>query len=168
MTEMESLQKRFVVDAMMGKLAKWLRVLGLDTRYERLDRLQTVEQYGHEGFFILTRARRWSKHSRVYFLSSNDPMDQLREVITRIPVAFRDVRLLHRCIRCNHRLERLPHSLAFGRVPDYVFETNISFYHCPKCNKVYWSGSHPKHMTERLQDKLGWTVSMNEHTGGEA
>ena len=159
-------EKRFAVDVMMGKLAKWLRVLGFDTHCQRLDRLQTVEQFAKEGFWVLTRSRRWSEHPRVTFLSSNDPMDQLREVMANIPVAPEDVRLLHRCIRCNERLEKLARSLAFGRVPDYVFETNILFYHCPQCNKVYWSGSHPRRMIDRLQDKLGWSVSMNEHTGG--
>jgi uncharacterized protein len=166
MTESGTLEKRFVVDVMMGKLAKWLRVLGFDTRCQRLDRLQTVERFSREGFLILTRSRRWSEHPRVYFLSSNDPMEQLREVMARIPVAPEDVRLLHRCIRCNERLDELARSLALSHVPDYVFETNISFYHCPKCNKVYWSGSHPRRMIDRLQDKLGWSVSMNEQTGG--
>lgn len=156
MTKYESHEKRFVVDAMLGKLAKWLRILGFDTRYERLDRPQQLEHYRKEGFYIITRKQRWMHQDHVYFLSSNDSMDQLKEVIAQIPIAFQEVRLLHRCIVCNHELERLPRDLAFGQVPDYIFETNILFFQCTKCSRVYWPGSHPKRMMERLQERLGW------------
>ncbi|NLJ28457.1 MAG: hypothetical protein GX433_10655, partial [Deltaproteobacteria bacterium] len=88
MTKYESHEKRFVVDAMLGKLAKWLRILGFDTRYERLDRPQQLEHYRKEGFYIITRKQRWMHQDHVYFLSSNDSMDQLKEVIAQIPIAF--------------------------------------------------------------------------------
>jgi uncharacterized protein with PIN domain len=69
-----------------------------------------------------------------------------------------EVRPLHRCVRCNRLLELISKDEAFDSVPDYVFETSAVFYRCAGCQKVYWRGSHPKRMMERLQRVLGWSV----------
>jgi uncharacterized protein len=148
--------RRFVVDHMLGKMAKWLRVMGFDVRYERLVRADQVERYGQEGFIIISRNQRWAGLSNVLFPSSNDPMEQLREVVAGVPILPEEICLLHRCILCNGHLKPLSRDEAFGRVPDYVFETNTHFYECPGCQKVYWPGSHPRRIAERLGLLLGW------------
>lgn len=158
MRQEEGPQRRFVVDSMLGKAAKWLRVLGFDTRYERLSRQKQVDDYRGEGYLLLTRNQRWCGQPQVLCLSSNDPGEQLRELVLKVPVSSQEVRLLHRCILCNHLLYKLPREQVFGAVPDYVFETNICFYRCPGCRKIYWPGSHPKRMKNRLQELLGWSV----------
>ena len=155
----ETVGKRFVVDAMLGKLAKWLRILGFDTRYERLDDPQQIDDYGTQGFFLITRNRRWAGQGRVFCLTANDPIAQLREVITLAPVTQQEIHLLQRCLRCNDALQELAKAEAFGQVPDYVFETHTSFHQCPSCRKIYWPGTHPQRMLHRLQRELGWAVS---------
>lgn len=152
------LEKRFVVDHMLGKIAKWLRVLGFDARYERVTCTNQLDAYAREGFFIITRNRRWSAHSHVIMPLSNDPMEQLHEIIDRVPILFSEIKLLHRCLLCNRPLEQLLRDCAFGRVPDYVFETNVQFRQCPGCGKIFWRGSHPRHMTERLHRLVGWDL----------
>jgi uncharacterized protein with PIN domain len=149
-------EKRFVVDSMLGKMAKWLRVLGFDTCYEHLKRQEQLQAYRAEGYLVITRNQRWCGQPEVMCVVANDPMEQLREVISRLSVTPDEVRLLQRCIICNETLNHLLRDNVFGLVPDYVFETHTTFYQCPQCQRIYWPGSHPGRMLKRLQDVLGW------------
>jgi uncharacterized protein len=155
----EAPEKHFVVDSMLGKLAKWLRILGFDTRNERLEAQEQIERYRQQGFFLITRNRRWSGQARVFCPATNDPVEQLREVVSLAAVTPQEVRLLERCVRCNEQLRETASEDAFGRVPDYVFETHPSFHRCPRCERIYWRGSHPQRMIQRLERELGWVVS---------
>jgi uncharacterized protein len=158
----EEPEKHFVIDSMLGKLAKWLRILGFDARCERLQEQQQVDRYRHRGFLLVTRNRRWSGQNQVFCLTANDPMDQLREVIARVPVTSREILLLQRCVCCNDKLRETTPEDVLGLVPDYVFTTHTTFFRCPKCLKVYWHGSHPERMMERLERELGWTMERTE------
>jgi uncharacterized protein with PIN domain len=153
----ERSEKRFVVDSMLGKLAKWLRILGFDTRYQRLTGQEQLDELKGEGFFLITRNQRWCGQRRVLCLDANDPEGQLREIIERIPIVPEEVHPLNRCVLCNGPLFSMPRDQAFGLVPDYIFETNTDFYKCPACLKTYWPGSHPRRMMKRLHDVVGWS-----------
>lgn len=151
-------EKRFVVDHMLGKMAKWLRILGFDTRYERLKEMERVKDALAAGFIVITRNGRWCGEQGVIRPCSNDSMEQLREVVSIAGVSVDEVWLLRRCVVCNGLLERVSRDHVFGLVPDYVFETNVQFHQCPDCKKVYWPGSHPKRMMEQLRRLLGWRL----------
>ena len=163
---MDPAEKHFVVDTMLGKLAKWLRILGFDTRCERLDAREQIERYRKQGFLLITRNRRWSGEDRLICLTANDPVGQLREVVSRAPVTPQEVRLLQRCVLCNDELREVARQEAFGQVPDYVFETHASFHQCPKCRKIYWPGSHPLRMMQRLERELGWSIEDKDQGKG--
>ncbi|MGV8073735.1 MAG: Mut7-C RNAse domain-containing protein [Syntrophobacteraceae bacterium] len=152
----ESVERRFVVDSMLGKLAKWLRVLGFDTRYERFRRQEQLDDYRKDGLLPITRNQRWCKQTQVIRLAANDSMGQLRELISLLQISRNEVRPLQRCLLCNQRLELLPREKAFGSVPDYVFETNTIFHLCPACHRIFWPGSHSERMLERIHSALGW------------
>jgi uncharacterized protein len=161
-----TLEKRFVADSMLGKLAKWLRVLGFDTLCVRLQDQQQVSNYRALGYLLCTRHRRWNGQARVLCLEASDPVEQLREVVAAVPIELSEIRLLQRCIRCNSRLEPMQHDQAMGRVPDYVFATHTVFYRCPACLRFYWPGSHPQRMAQWLRSALGWSLP-DEQPGGE-
>jgi uncharacterized protein len=152
------LEKRFVADIMLGKLAKWLRTLGFDTCCRRLDQQQLIIDYREQGYLLITRNQRWCGQSAVICLKANDPAEQLRELIAAVPIAPAEVHLLQRCLLCNACLQVRPREDVAGQVPDYVFETQTVFHQCPKCLKLYWSGSHPQRMAQWLQSALGWTL----------
>jgi uncharacterized protein len=154
----EAAAKHFVVDSMLGKLATWLRILGFDTRYERLLGREQIERYRDQGFLLITRNRKWSTQTRVFCLTANEPIEQLQELISMVPVTREELRLLRRCVRCNEELLETAREDALGRVPDYVLATYSSFYRCPSCLRIYWPGSHPDRMMQRLQQKLGWAI----------
>jgi len=155
----DATEKHFVIDSMLGKLAKWLRILGFDARYEHLKGQEQIDAYRTQGFFLITRNRKWFGQSRVFCLTANDPTEQLREVILQVSIRPQDIRLLQRCTRCNHQLREIAREDAFGHIPDYVFETHTSFHQCPACQRIYWPGSHPKRVVQRLQREFGWSIS---------
>ena len=152
------MEKRFVVDSMLGKLAKWLRILGFDTRCERLLRPEQLDGWRREGFLIITRNHQWRGQDQIVHLRANDPMEQLHELIAAVGISRDELQFLRRCVLCNSLLQLIPRESALGDVPDYVYETNTRFHRCPTCHKIYWPGSHPKRMTDRLASETGWSL----------
>jgi uncharacterized protein with PIN domain len=142
---------KFVVDAMLGTLAKWLRILGYDARYDqRLNDHQLVRLARAEGCVLLTRDRELSRRRgvRVILVTSEDLESQIRQVLS-------DLKLepdgsFSRCPVCNRLLESLAHEEARSQVPAYVAKTQRTFSHCPACRRVYWRGTHWQQMEERL------------------
>jgi uncharacterized protein len=155
----EAVTKHFVVDSMLGKLAKWLRILGFDARYERLNSREQIDTYRQQGFLLVTRNRKWCGQTRVFCLTANNPMEQLRELILMVPVIQEDIRLLQRCVRCNEELREAAPDDVLGQVPDYVFEAHGSFYRCPSCLRIYWPGTHPVRMMQWFRQQMGWVMA---------
>jgi len=151
---------RFVVDGMLGTLAKWLRVLGADTLYFRDaadDRLLRIAR--DEGRVLLTRDRPLAARGGAVevFLVESEPLEgQLSEVLGRFPQAgAQGEEPLTRCTLCNTRLEEADPETARPRVPPYVARTQERFLHCLTCDKFYWAATHVEAMRERLKELLG-------------
>ncbi|NSW85423.1 MAG: Mut7-C RNAse domain-containing protein [Syntrophobacteraceae bacterium] len=155
MSEETSLERRFVVDIMLGKMAKWLRILGFDTLCRRLENQQQIDALRNRGYILVTRNRRWCSREGVFCPTTDDPAGQIRELLDSLAVSSEEFRPLHRCILCNQVLVPIARDQVFGQVPDFVYETSPAFYHCPACLKIYWSGSHSKRMMERVKSITG-------------
>lgn len=141
---------RFICDVMLGKLAKKLRMLGIDTTYHNNitgDNLISVSL--KENGIILTRKteRPYSdKATPVLFILDNNPNNQLKQVVSHYKINRNTTTPFSRCISCNKELMPLEKDLAEGKVADYVFNTTESFTTCSVCKKIYWSGTHFQHM----------------------
>ncbi len=136
---------------MLGSLAKWLRILGYDTAYyPDLDDRQLVRLARAEGRVLLTRDRELSRRRGVQaLLVTGEGLDeQLSEVFTRLKLV--PVRSFSRCPVCNEPLQGLAAEEARTRVPPYVAQTQHSFRQCPKCQRIYWRGTHWQRMEEYL------------------
>jgi uncharacterized protein with PIN domain len=145
---------KFVVDAMLGTLAKWLRILGYDAHYDqRLIDHQLVRLARAEGCVLLTRDRELARRRgvRVVLVTSDDLESQIRQVLGDL--RLRPDRTVSRCPVCNRLLEPMERETARSRVPAYVAETQQAFTHCPDCQRIYWRGTHWQQMEERL-DRL--------------
>ena len=151
-------EKRFVVDSMLGKVAKWLRVLGFDAVCERLSQRSQVEAHIGEGRVVVTRNRRWRGEPGVVYPESNEPREQLRDVIREMRLGPGDAHFLDRCMLCNELLRPLSRGEAFGLVPDYIVATSTIFHRCPQCGRVYWKGTHPARIKQRLRELLSWPL----------
>lgn len=151
-----SMEGRFAADAMLGRLARWLRLLGFDCAY---DPEISDEEIAHlavsERRTILTRDRRlpeewWLPH--IYLVHEEEVRKQLAEVIRHFDLGP-SIRVLTRCNECNRALTRVPRSDVSGRVPPSVLEIQDVFSECEECGRVYWEGSHAariRALVERL------------------
>jgi uncharacterized protein len=150
---------KFVVDRMLGRLAKALRMLGYDTIYYRgNDPEELLRMARLEGRLILTRPARHSE------ISTPDPTRvlvkedrvalQLRELLQTGILSPSRERLFSRCLRCNAPLDEIPCAEAEGRVPEFVFHHVREFFQCPECHRIYWKGSHPHRMRTQIEDLI--------------
>jgi uncharacterized protein with PIN domain len=142
---------RFIVDAMLGTLAKWLRILGYDTLFDsELDDHQVVRLARAEGRTLLTRDRELARRRglRVLWIASQELDEQIRQVLVELDLETQ--RSFSRCPICNELLEPVDPNVARSRVPAYVAQVHQEFSHCPSCQRVYWRGTHWQKMDEQL------------------
>jgi len=151
----------FVVDGMLGTLARWLRILGYDTRFDPgLDDHQLLRLARAENRVLLTRDRELARRrgARTLFVTGERLEDQIRQVLTDLNLAPGQpgAEGPSRCPVCNTPLEAINRQTAAARVPAYVAQTQDQFRSCPGCQRVYWRGSHWQQMVEfldRLQNR---------------
>lgn len=151
--------RRFIADAMLGKLAKWLRILGIDVAYERSIENQVLIRYAKsEDRDILTRnkhlaGRRWGGSLRFMIIEEDHLSGQLRQFFHEYgPPIKREI--LSRCIRCNEPLISIPRKKASAHVPPFVYHTQQRFFRCPNCARIYWPGTHQKRMWDAMNSLL--------------
>jgi uncharacterized protein with PIN domain len=143
---------RFTADCMLGTLAKWLRILGYDTKYyQRIDDLRLVRLVRSEGRVLLTRDTGLlnRKGLPVLFVQSEVLEEQLVQVLRSFDL--RTDNPFSRCPVCNTPLEDVPKHEAWGQVPPFVFQTQERFKLCPECNQFYWRGTHWQRMLETVE-----------------
>lgn len=137
---------RFFCDSMLGKLTRFLRILGIDTEYSASRdfsyKLQMAEE--SERIFLTRNTAILKKKGRppYQFIESNFPEYQLIEVIEIQDIKIENLAVLRRCLRCNTMIEPVDKESVRRRVPEYVYNTQNSFSICRRCNRVYWQGTH--------------------------
>ena len=140
---------RFLADAMLGRLARWLRLLGFDAAYaDRLPDGELVRRAIDEERWILTRDRALPREWRVtgvHVVEAEDLLAQLRDVVGRFRLAAR-LRPLSRCAKCNTPLAPAPREEVAARLPPRVLAAQREFRRCPGCARIYWPGSHAARM----------------------
>jgi uncharacterized protein len=155
---MSDRELRFIADSMLGRLAKWLRILGYDTLYFRDahdGRLLALAR--REGRILLTRDTHLLRRRRICpaLLVAHDRVwDQLRQVAGAFRIRI-GPHLGSRCVRCNRLLTPLAKARAAGRVPEYVFRQHEAFISCDECGRIYWGGTHLSHMEETVRALCG-------------
>lgn len=138
---------RFIADVHLGTLARYLRLLGFDTVWERDFSDETIiDRSVREKRVILTRDRGILRHGRVthgYWLRSTDPRQQLDEVVRALDLSGA-IEPYTRCLECNGTLRAAAPAEVAGDVPPRVLEYYREFSKCNGCGRVYWAGSHRK------------------------
>lgn len=152
---------RFVVDAMLGRLARWLRLLGHDTLYDpSAEDRELARCAAATGRILLTRDRGLLARrlvTRGVLVEHDDLAGQLRQVSAACGLALDPARCFTRCPSCNaETVDAAPEAVS-GRVPPYVLRTHERFRACPGCGRVYWAGTHRDAALRRLGRMLGGT-----------
>jgi uncharacterized protein with PIN domain len=156
MSDSASEQVKFAADRMLGRLAKWLRVLGQDVAYGRhLSGYGLIRAARRENRLILTRDSGLKKKQPppFIFIKSDDYAEQLRQVIEQCGLRIGDA-LFTRCLNCNAVLRPRSKESVRDVVPPYVFASQENFCCCPKCGRVYWRATHHERMLDELR-KIG-------------
>src|SRR4029077_13833069 len=137
---------------MLGRLARWLRILGHDVAYgPHLGGRPLLDCARRERRLLLTRDTRLVRGRDLpphLFIASDHFREQLRQVAATAPLA--GARLFGRCLDCNRLLEDLSREEARDRVPVFVWETSARFLCCPSCRRVYWPATHRAHVLSEL------------------
>jgi len=146
---------RFICDDNLGKLARYLRAGGFDTLfYKTIDNSRLIRLSLDEERYILTRDRKLTERRlvRYYFLIEDDYWpDQLRSVVERFGLIFRQSRLFSRCLEDNTPIIPVDKEAVRDLVYPFTFQNHTDFKRCPLCGRVYWSGTHVKAMLNRLR-----------------
>ncbi|RKY42149.1 MAG: hypothetical protein DRP85_03810 [Candidatus Makaraimicrobium thalassicum] len=148
--------ERFIVTRELGKLAKWLRILGYDSiYYEKKQISGLIIQALREKRILLTRSPVLAKYTgiRVIIVRHDHVEDQIEQVTKEMPLPLKDEDLFQRCVECNTPLEDIAKEEAGAKVPEYVFRTQEVFKRCPQCGKIFWKGTHWD-MVEKALDKV--------------
>jgi uncharacterized protein len=147
-------QTKFVLDVHLGKLAKYLRMLGFDTLYQNnFEDDEIIEISVKEMRIILTRDLGILKNSKVthgYWVRSLKPQVQLNEVVNRLDLS-KQIEPLNRCIQCNGNIVKVEK----GKIADLLKPKTRKYFHeffqCTNCKKVYWEGSHYSKMRGKIE-----------------
>jgi len=149
---------RFIADAHLGGLAKYLRMLGFDTRLGgAVPDAVLVRVALDEGRVVLTRDRDLLKRREVThgcYVHAAKPRAQVREVVARLDL-HGAIRPFTRCLRCNGELRAAPKESMAERLPARVLSLYDRFRVCAECERVYWEGSHHQNMEALLEELLG-------------
>ena len=147
---------RFVADAHLGALAKYLRMLGFDTLFDaRLTDTELAALAAAQGRVLLSRDRDLLMHRVVThgcYIRAIEPRTQLGEIVDRLDL-YRSINAFTRCMECNAVLRVVPKCDVLARLPEDTDKYYERFAVCTVCDKVYWEGSHHRRMS-RLIDGL--------------
>jgi len=145
---------RFVCDSTMGKLARFLRMAGFDTAYVKEDNLARVLAISkEENRLIVSRNSKYlglQLASNFYHLTADEPLDQLRKLVSDLQMQLDEKRFLTRCLQCNELLEKIATEKVLERLYDFVARTQQEIFVCPRCDKLYWHATHARAMITRL------------------
>ena len=151
---------------MLGRLARWLRVLGYDATWDAsLPDAALAKQAALEDRVLLTCDRTLAESRRVAHclaLRPGDPLDQLRRVVDQFGLDANRP-LFARCTECNTPVETVEKRAVAGRVPQRTFREQERFTCCPGCGRVYWEGSHTRRMRRALAIALGGARPTGDH-----
>lgn len=155
-----------LADCMLGRLARWLRILGCDTWYFRaVADSDLLELHRLSGRTLLTRDTRLIRDVRPdkgLLITGNRWEEQLREVAERLGITVSEERILTRCPVCNHTLQGAWPEEVQSRVPEHVFRTHKMFRVCKLCGRVYWGGTHRRAISRVIERVVGFCAESVE------
>ena len=147
----------FAAEKTLGRLAKWLRLLGFDTLYESESAGDLFIESLEKDRIVLTRTQRIQKQfasRKLIFVESDHLEQQLNQVFRELGLTTAQLRPFSRCLQCNVPIVAAQKDSLFGKVPDYIFETQNQFQKCPVCDGIYWPGSHTQRSLTKIQQLL--------------
>jgi uncharacterized protein with PIN domain len=146
---------KFAVDKMLGRLAKWLRILGYDTLFDPYESSAVIaKQAQEEQRVFITRDLKLTKNFDAlgfFLVQSENYREQLREVVGHFKLDTSS-NLFTRCTICNKEILPVEKEAVMDRIPEKSALNFDKFYECPQCKRVYWRGTHTQNTEKRLKE----------------
>lgn len=153
-------ETKFITDGMLGKLARWLRLIGNDVEYCRdLGDKELMRKASTKNTALLTSDvnlyRMASQRGIIaYLVKGTTETEKLARIIKRFNLELKFDPLVSRCPKCGARIEETSKESVRDEVPQITYEAYSEFWICtnPECGKVYWRGSHWRNILETLDN----------------
>ena len=148
---------KFLTDGMLGKLTRWLRMLGHDVEYSKsLDDDQLIARAKEEGRILLTRDLRLYKQATsrgadAFLVEGKTEDERLAELAKRFNLKLEIDVATSYCPKCNTRIELISKDEVANHVPTTTYAYYNEFWKCPKCEQIYWQGAHWKRIEATLK-----------------
>ncbi len=145
---------KFFVDTMLGRLAKWLRIMGYDTLYQSYNKEGTLSRLNQEKerLFLSHNIRRVHQHPHALLIRSYHLNAQLQEIKNAGYLPQNRSAWFSRCLICNLPLEAIATEDVGENVPEYVlYQDNAIIRFCPSCKRYFWKGTHRDRMMRQLE-----------------
>lgn len=145
---------RFICDVHLGRLCKYLRMLGWDTLYSnRYTPEDLIQLSGQEKRILLTRNYELTRHKKLthsHWVQSSDPLEQIHELILKLDLSNK-CNPLTRCLNCNQMIVPVEKEVILHRLQLRTEKYFNEFFMCPDCGQIYWKGSHYENMVQFIQ-----------------
>lgn len=147
---------KFICDDNLGKLAKWLRTLGYDTLFfDPIEDGDLIARGLKEDRAVLSRDTQLTRFKpklgeRLMFIQNDNPLEQLKQVMKHFGLKPDEKLLFSRCLICNQPMEKAEKEEIKDRLYPYVYQTQDTFVHCSKCDRIYWPATHVQKMKNTL------------------
>ena len=144
---------KFLADTMLGRLTKWLRIMGYDTRYQPIYEDGAMDIWINTGHLLLTRQKTLiNQYPHSLLIRSDHIEEQLKNIKDAGYLSHDRSKWFLRCLRCNILLKEINNKEVLDKIPEFVLnQTNVKIHFCPSCNRFFWKGSHRSRMTEQLK-----------------
>ncbi|MFC1704408.1 Mut7-C RNAse domain-containing protein [Candidatus Omnitrophota bacterium] len=136
---------KFILTRELGRLAKWLRILGYDTEYFREDNYSKLKICAlREERTIITRNHRLGQPRGIPLVMIEHDLlkDQIQQIMQELHLESSAEGMFSLCTICNKALVAIKKAVIKDKVPEYVFQTQEKFLICPSCKRIYWAGTH--------------------------
>ena len=144
-----------LLDGSLGRLARNLRMFGIDAEMETQDLDYLIGRAQKEGRILLTRRtvgpERIPATVKVVRIQEDHPERQVVSVLKWLGSPIPKAEWFSRCLLCNRLLEEVPSTSVEGKVPDYILLVHSHFRLCGGCGRVYWPGTHRTNMEGRME-----------------
>lgn len=151
-------EMKFVTDGMLGKLTRWLRMLGQDVEYTgSMDDKKLIQKAKKEDRVLLTRdielyKQAAAKGVEAFLIENPNQTANLASLAKRFKFKLEINVEVSRCPKCNGKIKVVPKADVADEIPPTTSSTYDEFWQCQNCGQVYWRGAHWKRIDEILDE----------------
>jgi uncharacterized protein with PIN domain len=152
---------RFIADGMLGKLTRWLRMLGHNVKYSnKLDDAQLMIIAKKERRILLTRdlelyQQASAKGVQAFYVDGKTEAENLAKIAQKFGISLDIDMKRSRCPKCNAQVKSIPKERVLGRVEESTYVHYNEFWECPRCGQIYWQGAHWTRIRKTLETAKG-------------